>query len=101
MTGKHIDHRASLTARRRAFLAAALILAGVLNVSGCSNQPATTAHADSGRRAIAAVLVRAAAEKRSSTLATTANRQLGPALSRIPMHDVSERSDHLSIGRAS
>ncbi len=98
MTGKHIDHRMNLAARRLALLAAALALAGVLNVSGCSNQTATTARADSGRWAIASVPVRAAAETSSARLATTAIRQLSPTLSRIPVDDVSERFDHLPTG---
>jgi hypothetical protein len=45
MRGKHVDQRVGLAARRQAILVGALALAGVLNVSGCSNRTAITATA--------------------------------------------------------
>jgi len=99
MIGKHVDHRLGLAARRLSFLVAALALAGLLNVSGCSNPSATTAIAVASPRETEAAL--ALPEVGSATPATTATRRLDASLIGIPMEDMSERFDHLPTGTLS
>jgi hypothetical protein len=77
MRGKHIEHRISLAARRLAILAAADALAGLLNVSDCSNQTAATAIAAASPSAMAATPALPETEAGSATLASAATRRLG------------------------
>ncbi len=100
MTGKHVDDRISPAARRLALLAAAIVLAGVLNVSGCSNPSATMAVAAAGPSAVVATpeLPETGA---GSTVVSKVTRRLAPAFIRVPMGDVSEEFDHLAAGASS
>jgi hypothetical protein len=86
MTGKLVDHRISRAARRLEIPAAAVALAGLLNVSVCSNQ--------TGATAISAALTET--EAGPATLASRLFRRLGTGHIRIPMDDVPEGSDHLA-----
>ncbi len=100
MMVKLVDYRVSPAARRLAFLAAALALTGVLNVSGCSHQDATSVLARASSGTFATALVGSAA-KTGARPAAAAVRELDPALGRTQMGDVFERFDHLPTGASS
>ena len=94
MTVNLVDHKVSLAARRLAFLAASLALAGVLSSSGCSNQAATTALADSSPTTVAALAALPEARTGFTTPATKAIEPPDPTERRMAMDDVSEMFDH-------
>jgi len=84
MRGEQSDHRVSLAARWLATLGAAIALAGVLTISGCSNRTATTAPAAASPSAIAAIPAPSETQVGSATAASTATTRLAPTLIRIP-----------------
>jgi len=84
MRGEQSDHRVSLAARRLATLGAAIALACVLTISGCSNRTATTAPAAASPSAIAATPAPSETQVGSATAASTATTRLAPTLIRIP-----------------
>ena len=96
MTGKHVDDRISPAARRLALLVAAIALAGVLNVSGCSNPSATMAVAAAGPSAVVATPEPPETGAGSATAVSPVARRLPRAFIGLPMGDVSEDFDHLS-----
>ena len=71
MRGEQSDHRVSLTARWLATLGAAIALAGVLTIYGCSNRTATTAPAAASPSAIAATPEPSETQVGSATAAST------------------------------
>ena len=71
MRGEQSDHRVSLAARRLATLGAAIALACVLTISGCSNRTATTAPAAASPSAIAATPEPSETQVGSATAAST------------------------------
>lgn len=84
MTGKYSDHRVSLAARRLAILGAAVALAGVLTISGCSNRTATTAPAPASASAIAATPSPSETQVGAASVASTATTRLAPTQLKIP-----------------
>jgi len=84
MRAEQSDHRVSLVARRLATLAAAIALACVLTISGCSNRTATTAPAAASTNAIAATPAPSETQVGSDTAASTATTPLAPTLISIP-----------------
>lgn len=84
MRSEQSDHRLRLTARRLATLAAAIVVAGVLTLSGCSNPTATTAPAPASSSAIAATPPPSATDVASAPAASTATTELVPTLVSIP-----------------
>ena len=84
MRGEQSDHRVSLAGRRLATLGAAIALACVLTISGCSNRTATTAPAAASPSAIAATPAPSETQVGSATAASTATTRLAPTLIRIP-----------------
>ena len=84
MRGEQSDHRVSLAARWLATLGAAIALAGVLTISGCSNRTATTAPAAASTNAIVATPAPSETQVGSATAASTATTRLAPTLIRIP-----------------
>ena len=84
MRGEQSDHRVSLAARRLATLGAAIALACVLTISGCSNRTATTAPAAASPSAIAATPEPSETQVGSATAAATATTRLAPTLISIP-----------------
>jgi hypothetical protein len=96
MTGKLVDHRISRAARRLEIPAAAVALAGLLNVSVCSNQTGATAISAASPSALVVPPALTETEAGSATLASRLFRRLGTGHVRIPMDDVPEGSDHLA-----
>jgi len=84
MRGEQSDHRVSLAARRLATLGAAIALACVLTISGCSNRTATTAPAAASPSAIATTPEPSETQVGSATAAATATTRLAPTLISIP-----------------
>jgi len=84
MRGEQSDHRVSLAARRLATLGAAVALAGVLTISGCSHRTAATAPAVASPSAIAATPAPSETQVGSATAASTATTRLAPTLVSIP-----------------
>ena len=84
MRGEQSDHRVSLAAPRLTTLGAAIALACVLTISGCSNRTATTAPAAASPSAIAATPAPSETQVGSATAASTATTRLAPTLIRIP-----------------
>lgn len=92
MTVTLVDYRVGLTARRPAPLKAALALAGVLNSSRRSHQPAPTALAGPSRGLVVGETVLLAVAGFPGS-ATTAGRELDRTSRRIHTGDVPERLD--------
>ena len=92
------DHRLSLAARRLA-TRAAIALACVLALSGCSNRTETTAPAAASPSAIAAAPASSETPSESATAVATATTRLAPTLVRIPAIAVSSTLVGLGLAK--
>ena len=100
MRGEQSDHRVRLAARGLAILAAAMAVAGVLTISGCSNRTATTAPAPASPSAVAATPAPPATDVGSATAAaSTSTTQLAPTLVRIPAIGVTSTLVRLGLAK--
>jgi sortase (surface protein transpeptidase) len=100
MRGEQSDHRVSLAARRLATLGAAIALACVLTISGCSNRTATTAPAPASPSAIAATPSSSETPVGSATAAaSTATTRLAPTLLSIPAIGVNSSLVRLGLAK--
>jgi len=85
MRGEQGDHRVRLAARRLGILVAAVAVAGVLTISGCSSRTATTAPGAASPSAVAATSAPSETDVGSATAAaSTETTQLAPTLVSIP-----------------
>jgi sortase (surface protein transpeptidase) len=99
MPGEHSDHRVRLAARRLATRGAAIALAGVLTISGCSNRTATTAPAAASPSAIAATPAPSDTQVGSAAAAATATTPLAPTLLSIPALGVNSTLVKLGLAK--
>jgi sortase (surface protein transpeptidase) len=86
MRGEQSDHRVRWSARPLGIQVAAVVFAGVLTMSGCSNRTAALVPADVSSSAVAATPSASETPVRSATAAaaSTATTRLAPTLLSIP-----------------
>ena len=84
MRGEYSDHREGLASRRLSILGAAVALAAVLTISGCSNRTATTAPAPASASTIAATPSPSETPVGAPSVASTPATRLAPTLLTIP-----------------
>jgi sortase (surface protein transpeptidase) len=97
MRGERSDHRVSLAARRLATLGAAVALAGVFTISGCSYRTAATVPAVASPSAIDATPAPSQTRVGSATAASTVTTRLAPTLISIPAIGVSSTLVRLGL----
>ena len=100
MPDAHSNHRARLAARRLATLGAAIALAGVLTMAGCSHRTAATNPADVSSSTIAAAPSPSETPVGSATAAaSTATTRLAPTLLSIPAIGVNSSLVRLGLAK--